>query len=134
MTLLHLAVDRNSKRLEWVRAGHDPGLLYDPALDRFEELKGPGLALGIDRSYAYTSQHHDDLRPDQVVALITDGIWEECNVHGEPFGKDRLKSIIREYAAESADTILDKIIQQHTRYVAGVKREDDVTLVIVKIV
>lgn len=134
MTLLHLAIDRYNNRLEWVRAGHDPGLLYDPVSDRFKELKGPGLALGIDGSYSYSSQHHDDLRPGQVVALITDGIWEECNAHGEPFGKDRLKSIIREYAAESADTILDKIIQQHTRFTEGVRREDDVTLVIVRIV
>ena len=55
MTLFYVVVDQDSRSIEWVRAGHDPGIFYDPASDHFEELAGPGLALGIDVEWYYVS-------------------------------------------------------------------------------
>ena len=46
MTLFYLAIDPGNKRLQWVRAGHDPAILYDPKQNTFEELTGTGIALG----------------------------------------------------------------------------------------
>ncbi|UCD81151.1 MAG: SpoIIE family protein phosphatase [Desulfobacterales bacterium] len=43
MTLFYLAIDAKNKKLSWVRAGHDPGIFYDPAADSFEELRGSGF-------------------------------------------------------------------------------------------
>ena len=51
MTLFYLVLDHQTNRITWVRAGHDPGLLYCPATDRFEELSGTGLALGVDEDW-----------------------------------------------------------------------------------
>jgi phosphoserine phosphatase RsbU/P len=59
MTLFYLLIDRSAGRLEWVRAGHDPALLYDPHLDRFDELNGPGIALGVDAEGAYRAFQHE---------------------------------------------------------------------------
>jgi hypothetical protein len=42
MTLFYLTVDPENQSLQWVRAGHDPGIFYDPATDTFEDLKGKG--------------------------------------------------------------------------------------------
>ena len=50
MTMLCISIDVENKNLSWVRACHDPAIIYDPSLDQFEELKGDGLALGIDES------------------------------------------------------------------------------------
>jgi sigma-B regulation protein RsbU (phosphoserine phosphatase) len=47
MTLFFLTLDVGKKTIEWVRAGHDPAWLYDPDEDRFEDLKGAGVALGV---------------------------------------------------------------------------------------
>jgi sigma-B regulation protein RsbU (phosphoserine phosphatase) len=30
MTMFFLALDTATRQLEWVRAGHDPAMLYDP--------------------------------------------------------------------------------------------------------
>jgi sigma-B regulation protein RsbU (phosphoserine phosphatase) len=49
MTLFFLSIDPQARKLHWVRAGHDPALVYLPSQDRFEMLKGEGLALGVDR-------------------------------------------------------------------------------------
>ena len=51
MTLFYLTVDAERRALEWVRAGHEPALRYDPESQSFEELRGPGMALGIDARY-----------------------------------------------------------------------------------
>ncbi len=133
MTLFYLTVNLREKRLEWIRAGHDPALLFDPVNDRFTELEGPGLVLGIDRDYPYSSQMLEDLASGQLIALFTDGLWEGCNSNGASFGKERIKELIKEHAAKSAENIVEKIIFTFEQFTAGVVREDDITLVIVKI-
>jgi sigma-B regulation protein RsbU (phosphoserine phosphatase) len=47
MTLFYLVLNAKKHRLSWVRAGHDPAILYDPVADAFEELHGAGVALGV---------------------------------------------------------------------------------------
>ncbi len=134
MTLFYLTIGRDQKSIEWIRAGHDPALLYDSDLDLFEELKGPGLALGVDRNYVYQRQHKDGLEVNQLIIVGTDGIWEASGKTGEMFGKERFKDIIRRNASNSAEIILSAIFQEHAAFTKGMKTDDDVTLVIVKIV
>jgi len=134
MTLVYLTIGETRKSIDWIRAGHDPPLLYDPELDHFEELKGPGLALGVNKHYVYQRQHRDSLRANQLIVLGTDGIWEGCSKSGEMFGKERFKDIIRQNASKSTETILTTIFQEHADFTRGMKTEDDITLVIVKII
>ena len=133
MTLFYLTIDGERDSIEWVRAGHDPALIFDPQQDSFEELKGPGMALGVDHEFAYRSRRITGLRAGQVIVVGTDGIWEACNRNGEMFGKQRFKEIIRRNAAASAESILNKVFQEQAHFSRGMKPEDDITLVVVKI-
>ena len=56
MTLFCLRLETRDKRAQWIRAGHTPALIYHPDQDRFTELKGEGLALGVDAAYRYQQQ------------------------------------------------------------------------------
>lgn len=134
MTLFYLTFDRCNTSVEWVRAGHDPAVLYDPVTDLFTELKGPGLALGIDGDYDYQQQRFEGLAPHQVLVLTTDGTCEACNQDNEMFGKERLQNLIRQNSTKTAKDILDRIIQEHNSFTSGVAQQDDITMVIVKIV
>ena len=133
MTLFYLALDRQSEQLEWIRAGHDPALIYDPDEDSFEELMGPGLALGVVEDFAYEPQRRNGLKPGHVIVIGTDGIWESCNPSGEMFGRERLMEIVRKTAGQDANTILETVFQEHADFSEGLKSEDDLTLVVVKI-
>ena len=133
MTMFYLALDRQSGQLEWIRAGHDPALIYDPEKDSFEELMGPGLALGVVEDFEYEPQYWNGLQSGQVIVIGTDGIWESCNPSGEMFGRARLMEIVRKMAARDAHTILEKVFQEHADFSEGLKSDDDLTLVIVKI-
>jgi sigma-B regulation protein RsbU (phosphoserine phosphatase) len=133
MTLFYLIVDQDNRCLEWVRAGHDPGILYDPGRDLFEDLAGPGLALGVDGEWSYTANRKVGLEEGQIIVLGTDGIWEAQNPAGEMFGKEALCRIIRENADAGAGRLLDFIIDALDHFRDGFNLQDDVTLIVVKI-
>ena len=132
MTLLLMAVDPATAAIEWVRAGHDPPLLFDPAADDFEELRGPGLALGLNEAVRYTAIRRADIKPGQIIALATDGIWEARNTFGDMWGKQRLQEVIRERARDSAGAIVDSVFDRLKAFTRGTLPEDDKTLVVVR--
>ena len=132
MTLFYMTIDLERGHVRWVRAGHDPALIYDPVKDDFEELKGEGLALGVDEEFAYEENLRTQLVSGEVIALGTDGIWEAHNRHGEMFGKDRFREIIRQNANAQANEILDAVYAELNSFTLGIKPEDDLTLVVIK--
>jgi serine phosphatase RsbU (regulator of sigma subunit) len=133
ITMFYLTIDPIQKALQWVRAGHDPGIYYDPHSDRFEDLYGQGAALGVIENYNYTEYSKTALEKGQIIFLSTDGLTEARNHKGEMFGKEPVYNIIRENAASSANDILDAIFKSFNRFVEDTKLEDDITLVVVKI-
>jgi PAS domain S-box-containing protein len=133
MTLFYLTVDPKNKQLRWVRAGHDPALLYDPSVDKFEELKGSGLALGVQEEVAYEENIKTGLAAGQIIALGTDGIWEAQNKAGEMFGKERFREIIRQKANAGAQDIVDAVYSDLNEFIIGPRPEDDITLVVIKV-
>jgi phosphoserine phosphatase RsbU/P len=85
MTMFFLAVDLKNMQLQWVRAGHDPAVLYDPLRDEFELLDGSGLALAVDKSQRYIPNQKETIEKGQIVLLGTDGIWEARNPERKGF-------------------------------------------------
>ena len=133
ITLFYLQIDRGSHRLSWVRAGHEPAVLYDPASDRFEELTGKGIALGIEESWQYAGENRADLTAGQIILLSTDGIWEARNSRDEMFGKQAIFEIIRKHSDHAAAEIQDAILAELRRFQQNVEPADDITLIIIKI-
>ena len=133
MTLFYAEIDPSKKSISWIRAGHDPAMLYNPDSDTFCELKGTGIALGVDGGYEYQSQIIKGLSQRQVLLVGTDGIWETQNESGEKFGKERLKALNRRYAHLSSKKMITSIIAELQAFRKSVKQEDDITLVVIKI-
>lgn len=132
MTLFYSQIDTSKNIIRWVRAGHDPGIIYDPAADSFEELAGKGLPLGIFKD----SKYHEMTReivPGQIIVIGTDGIWETHNPQGDAFGKEALRNIIRSQAQQPAQEILRAVILALENFRSSGAQEDDITLVIVKV-
>ena len=132
MTLFHCGITEHEPEIRWVRAGHDPALIYDPATDAFDELKGQGPALGLDDSIKYNS-YHRHLEAGQVIMIGTDGIWEMQNKDGEMFGKKALMEIIRNNHAMSARQIVETVVDALNRFREDAAPEDDITLVVIKV-
>jgi sigma-B regulation protein RsbU (phosphoserine phosphatase) len=133
ITLFYLQIDMINRSLQWVRAGHDPAILYDPTSDSFEELSGEGIALGVKDSWQYEEKKRANLTKGQIILLSTDGIWEARNPQGQMFGKQSIYSIIRENSDAAAGKIQDAILTALVHFQQGVEAADDITLVIIKI-
>jgi sigma-B regulation protein RsbU (phosphoserine phosphatase) len=133
MTLFYLRIDCEHKTMQWVRAGHDPAIFYNPKTRSFEALDGQGIPLGVEESWVYAENKKADLSEGQIIVLATDGVWEAENIDGEMFGKDRIYDLIRANAALSAKGILNILMDMLYRFTKGKKFEDDVTLVVIKI-
>ena len=132
MTLFFIEIDPRHGTAHWVRAGHEPALMYKPEEDRFEELVGLGLPLGVDKSFGYTDYEIDDLSAGTIIALGTDGIWEASDAGGHAFGKERFRQIVRASAKENSAAILQNVFDEVNRFSKGLPPYDDITLVIIK--
>jgi len=132
MTLFFLSLQVRDERIAWIRAGHDPAVLYDPSRRRIEYLRGPGLALGLDASVVYQTVEREGLTAGQVIALGTDGIWEARNARGAMYGKQRFNDVLGRNAHGAADTIVQAVLEDLQQFTQGTIPEDDKTLVVIK--
>ncbi|MEA4858600.1 SpoIIE family protein phosphatase [Solidesulfovibrio sp.] len=134
MTLFYLAIDTEKKRLHWVRAGHDPIILYDAATGLAQDIpdKG-GPPLGIVTEARYAENSAEGMKPGQVALLATDGLWEARNAAGEMFGKDRVRALLGRHHGEPAAALVDAVLAGLREFLGDAQPEDDVTLVAIKV-
>ena len=95
---------------------------------------GSGMALGVDKSWNVKAFTKTGLNTGQIIFLSTDGIWEACNSNGEMFGKEPIYDIIRNHSSLNANEILNAMLESLKSFQKGAKIEDDITLVIIKII
>ena len=134
MTLFYAEIDRTRGIIRWVNAGHDPAVLFDPVKDAFEELDGgSNLALGVMEDSQYTEAQHE-ITSGQILVMATDGVWEARNAEGDMYGKDRLHQVIRENTTATAAEIQAAVFESVRRFRNNTPLEDDMTLVIIKVI
>ncbi|MBI4805587.1 MAG: SpoIIE family protein phosphatase [Desulfovibrio sp.] len=132
ITLFMLVLDPRQHHVEWVRAGHDPAIVYDPDSDAFTELHGKGLPLAVDQESAYLPQRLKEWPAGKILILGTDGLWESFGPDRSMYGKDRLRKVIRDNAAKPAQAILEAITTDWREFLDGGNQDDDVTLVVIR--
>ena len=132
ITMFYSEIDLKEKCFRWVHAGHESTLVYDPAKDDFESLAGHGLPLGVMEDWVY-QEAEIPYRPGQVIVIRTDGIKEARNSQGEYFGNERLMTIMRDHYQKPAKDILNAVFDALERFRHPVERDDDETLVVIKV-
>ena len=132
MTLFYSEIDVLNKQFCWVRAGHDPAIVYDPESNEFEELKGQGIPLGVMEETEYHECQYQ-FCAGQIIVISTDGICEAPDSDGEMFGKDRLHHIIRDNAGKSAKEIVAAVMHDFKEFIDPMPQKDDATLVVIKV-
>jgi sigma-B regulation protein RsbU (phosphoserine phosphatase) len=132
MTLFLARIDRASNRIEWVRAGHEPALLYDPRRETFQELAGAGVPLGVSESTRF-AESAMPLEAGQVLVIGTDGIWEAQDAAGEMFGKSRLMQVIRQNAGLPAQAIAIAVLDGVEEFRGSDQQVDDITVMVIQV-
>jgi sigma-B regulation protein RsbU (phosphoserine phosphatase) len=133
VSLFLLEIDPRQKMLHWVRAGHEPALLYEPGPNEFQKLSGTGIVLGVDGDYRFQAYSRHHWIPGSVAVIATDGVHETRNKEDRMFGRERLQEIIRRHHKESAGSIQTVILEELEDFRGSAAQEDDVTLVVAKL-
>jgi sigma-B regulation protein RsbU (phosphoserine phosphatase) len=133
ISMFFLEIDVTERTLRWTRAGHDPALLYDPVDATIHELNGAGAVIGVTAEFQAQDVTLTAYCPGTVVLIGTDGIWEARNSSGELYGKPKLKELIQELNSQPAAVIQAAVIDSVQNFRAGAPQEDDMALMVVKL-
>ncbi len=132
MTLFVGILEPEQGCLQFVSAGHDPAILYRARTDQLIETHSTGLPLGM-----FEHQHYRVcelmIEPGDVLLLSTDGIAEAMNMHGDFYGRERLKQDLRELHQLSADEIVTTIEERVLEFTRPKAISDDLSLVVTRV-
>ncbi|MBM4090934.1 MAG: PP2C family protein-serine/threonine phosphatase, partial [Planctomycetes bacterium] len=129
VTLFLAQIDPRDRTFFYAGAGHN-GFLFESD-GTVHHLEATGFPLGgadepvpnaLPRSYA----------PGQILALLTDGIYETESRDEVAFGVARALEFIWTNRDLSAEAIVNGLYRAVTDYAQGLPQQDDITVVIVK--
>lgn len=134
VTLSIALFDREARRAYVTSAAHPPVMLRRASDDTVVPIEIRSLPLGVRLPQTF-SKCDVAFQSGDVFLLHTDGIYETFDANGDAYGLDRLaETLRREGARESASAILEAIVADLALFRGTATQEDDVTLVVAKIV
>ena len=73
-----------------------------------------------------------ELMPGDILALLSDGIYEYRDRHGEQFGEDRVEAVLRAHHGKPMAELSSLLLAAVEAFAKGAPQEDDITIVLVK--
>ena len=135
ITFFYAEFDERRRILRYVNAGHNPPLLLraKPCGAEIERMDRGGTVLGL-----FCDAEFEDaelkLESGDVLVAFTDGLIEARSPDGEEFGEERLIHSLTKNARLDAAGIEREILRSVKEWTHGSEQEDDLTLVIFKVV
>ena len=120
----------DTRRLDYVNAGHDPPLLLRG--NAFTHLDTGGMAIGIlpEAGFEHGSV---ELMPRDLVVFYTDGVIDAMNFDGDCFGRDRLRQSILRYRDQAPPTLAWQILWDTRRFAGLAEQNDDISVVVANV-
>jgi len=130
VTLFYGVLDLKNNLLSFSNGGHNIPFIF---LDHQEprRLRTGGVALGVLEDFSF-EEETVPLQPGNLLVVYSDGITEAVGANGEQFGEEGLVALVKEYQHESAENLIDGIINGVKSYSAGAPQMDDMTMIVVK--
>jgi phosphoserine phosphatase len=113
-------------------AGQGPILLVEASGTGARILKPTAPPLGLLAGLPPPTVRGIDLGPGDVLALITDGIFEREGADGREFGVDAVVEIIRTHDDLPVSEVIRKIVSACDAFAEGAPQADDMTLLLVR--
>lgn len=134
VTLSVALFDRESRQASITSAAHPPVMLRRASDTTVTTIEIRSLPLGAPLPQTF-AKHDVPFAAGDVFLIHTDGIYETFDQSGNPYGLDRLAaSLQRHGGAADAAVILDLILADVAEFRGNVTQEDDVTLVVARVI
>lgn len=118
--------------LRFVSAGHGPLVKYVREADEIVELKAGGVPLGIIPDAPFSGPDVFDMRPGDMMVLVTDGFFEWQRDDRDAYGLQRLYDQIRASRDLPAAEIIQALHRAVLDFAQGSVQADDLTAVVIK--
>ncbi len=131
-TLCYAVVDPRRREMHFASAGH----LFPYRVSRdgkVEVLESVAYPLGV-RETIEIDPHVARLQAGDLIFLCSDGVVEARREHSdESFGFERLEKVLSELAGYGAVFVRDRVLAALESFTGGAEREDDLTVLVLKI-
>ncbi len=132
VTFFLARVDENTLRMTYSNGGHNYPFISRPEGNRVFLERG-GMILGMFDEGEW-EEEEIQLVPGDRVVFYTDGINEALNAAEDEYTEERLYDLVSAMPADlSAQEITERILEDHRGFLAGVEPQDDVTLVVLRV-
>jgi ligand-binding sensor domain-containing protein len=127
---LNIALIKDNK-LTLSSAAMPPYYIYRANSDTAEEIQISGLPLG-----SFNDEYFDEItttfNPGDILVILSDGLPEAPNLSGDLFDYQKLQNLISTYGNKTAKEIIDNLVSEADKWLAGENNPDDITLVVIK--
>jgi len=132
VTVFYARVNPSLRTLQYANGGHNPPLLVRTRTQTTLLLEESGPIVGIlpDAQFSDTVVK---LESGDILTFYTDGVTEQENETEEQFSIDRLKNLILSKENDSAATLVSDVAEAVSTFAGTKEQEDDLTLVVAKI-
>jgi sigma-B regulation protein RsbU (phosphoserine phosphatase) len=131
VTAFYGIYDPADRSLLFSCAGHNPPLLVDRHIHVCELDQAQTLPLAVEADCGF-DEFRVTLAPGDTLLLYTDGIIDAVNENGEPYGRERLLSCVRE-DVPNAQHIIDCVMHKLLAFTHAGAQQDDQTLVAMRV-
>lgn len=125
-------LDPATHELRYHSGGQGPILHWHAADCRAEWLQPTTFPVGIIEVDSMEPARSIALAPGDVVALLTDGIYEYADAGSELFGEARVAAVLERNAGADAATLCALLLAAAQSFGAGTEQADDITLVVLR--
>ncbi len=128
MTIIKL---KNNK-IKVATVGMPPTLIYRAATQEVEEINIKAMPLGSFSGFPYR-QEELEIRAGDTIVLMSDGLPERLNRHGEILDYSGAKNSFEQVAGRSPQEIIAHLVAAGESWADGHPQKDDVTFVVMKV-
>ncbi len=121
--------DPRARTLDYCSQGHPPALLIHQG--KAKELWTAGIAMGA-QAFDAVSVKRVLLPPDALLFLYTDGIIEAHDPDNQLFGAQRLREFLLRSSKLSAESLVERLLQEIALFSRGAPQHDDMTLLAIR--
>ncbi len=118
--------DPKTRLLQYCSHGHPPAYLRS-ANGKVSLLTTAGMALGIQETDPEVKEI--TLREGDLLFLYTDGVIEAQDSNHHLFGKEKLQAFLSRVQSNSAQTVVDQLMEEIRQFCSGAHQSDDLTLI-----
>lgn len=133
VALLLASIDMDSRRLDYVNAGHTSGFVLDASGAVKAELPTSGPALGLLPQATYETCNSIVLEAGDTIVFMTDGVVEAQDSAGNFFESERALNIVRTHRHETAARVVRILYDEVRKFSGDAPQTDDITAIVCKV-